>query len=52
MLAAVWGASFMFMRLASPEFGPISLIAVRLFISAMVLLPILLQRREISLVLA
>lgn len=51
MLAAVWGSSFMFMRIATPEFGPISLIAVRLFISAAVLLPILLHRKEFRLVL-
>lgn len=52
MLAAVWGSSFLFMRIASPEFGPISLIAVRLFISAIALFPFLLHRKEISLVLA
>ncbi|PCJ42838.1 MAG: EamA family transporter [SAR86 cluster bacterium] len=51
MLAAVWGASFMFMRIASPEFGPISLITVRLLISAIVLFPILLHRKETRLVL-
>ena len=42
----------MFMRISTPEFGPIALIAVRLFISAVVLLPILLHRKEFRLVLA
>jgi drug/metabolite transporter (DMT)-like permease len=40
----------MFMRIATPEFGPISLIAVRLLISAVVLLPILLHRKEFLLI--
>ncbi|MFL2840617.1 MAG: DMT family transporter [Pseudohongiellaceae bacterium] len=51
ILAAVWGSSFMFMRIASPEFGPISLITVRLLISAIVLFPILTYRKESRLIL-
>jgi drug/metabolite transporter (DMT)-like permease len=51
LLAAVWGSSFLFMRIASPEFGPISLITVRLLISAIALFPFLLYRKEIGLVL-
>jgi drug/metabolite transporter (DMT)-like permease len=38
------------MRIASPEFGPISLITVRLIISALALLPMLLQKKDIALV--
>lgn len=34
LLAALWGASFLFMRVAAPEFGPIALIAVRVTIAA------------------
>lgn len=40
-LAALWGASFLFMRMAAPAFGPITLIAVRLCIAAAVFLPFL-----------
>jgi drug/metabolite transporter (DMT)-like permease len=40
-LAAVWGASFLFMRVATPELGPIPLIALRVGIAALVLLPIM-----------
>src|SRR5882762_4083589 len=39
ILAAVWGASFLFMRVATPEFGPIPLIALRVGIATLVLLP-------------
>lgn len=40
LLAALWGASFLFMRIAVPEFGPFALIAVRVGIASLVLLPI------------
>ncbi len=43
-LAALWGASFLFMRVAVPEFGPIWLIAWRVFLAALVLVPIVLQQ--------
>jgi len=41
VLAAVWGASFLFMRVAVPELGPIPLIALRVAIAALVLAPVL-----------
>lgn len=41
LLAAVWGASFLFMRMAAPELGPIALIALRVGIAALVLTPAL-----------
>lgn len=37
LLAALWGASFLFMRVGAPEFGPISLIGLRVLIAAMCL---------------
>jgi drug/metabolite transporter (DMT)-like permease len=40
-LAAIWGASFLFMRIGAPEFGPVPLIALRVGIAALVLLPVL-----------
>lgn len=41
LLAAIWGASFLFLRIAVPEFGPIPLIALRVGIAAIVLAPAL-----------
>ena len=41
ILAALWGASFLFMRVATPEFGAIPLIAVRVTIAAAFLFPFL-----------
>lgn len=41
LLAAIWGASFLFMRIGTPEFGPVPLIALRVGIAALVLLPVL-----------
>ena len=41
VLAAIWGASFLFLRMAVPEFGPLPLIALRVGIAALVLLPVL-----------
>lgn len=37
LLAAIWGASFLFLRIAAPEFGPLALIALRVGIAALVL---------------
>ncbi len=47
-LSALWGASFLFMRIAAPEFGPIVLVEVRVFIAALFLLPIFLLRANVS----
>ena len=38
-MAAVWGGSFLFLRIATPEFGPVPLIAIRVALSALCLLP-------------
>ncbi len=43
-LAAIWGASFLFMRVAAPAFGPVMLIELRVGIAALVLLPVLVWR--------
>ena len=43
-MAAVWGASFLFLRMATPDFGPVPLIAIRVGVSALFLLPVLLVR--------
>ena len=46
LLAAIWGASFLFMRVAVPAFGPVALAFVRVAGAALVLLPLLLLRGE------
>jgi len=40
LLAALWGASFLFLRIATPEFGAIALIEVRVLVASLFLLPI------------
>lgn len=45
VLAALWGASFLFMRAGVGEFGPIALIEMRLAVAALFLLPILVWQR-------
>jgi len=42
LLAALWGGSFLFMRIAAPELGPIWLIELRVLLSGLTLLPWLL----------
>lgn len=49
LLAALWGGSFLFMRVAAPEFGPIALIELRVGIAALFLLLVLAHRGNISL---
>ncbi|MES2937530.1 MAG: DMT family transporter [Pseudomonadota bacterium] len=44
VLAAVWGAAFLFMRVALVEFGPLPTALVRVTVAALVLLPLLLWR--------
>jgi drug/metabolite transporter (DMT)-like permease len=41
LLAAIWGSSFLFMRLATVEFGPFPTAALRVVIGAVFLLPLL-----------
>jgi len=44
-LGAIWGSSFLFMRVAAADFGPLALVEVRLVLGAAVLLPFLWQAR-------
>jgi drug/metabolite transporter (DMT)-like permease len=44
LLAAIWGASFLFMRMGAVEFGALPTAAVRVAIAAAFLLPLLLLR--------
>lgn len=45
-LAALWGASFLFMRVASPELGPVLLMALRTLVASLILLPILFYKKQ------
>jgi len=45
-LGILWGASFLFMRIAGPEFGAFALVEVRVAIAAFVLLPVVLARGQ------
>ncbi len=45
LLGAIWGSSFLFMRIATVEFGVLPMAAVRVFIAAACLLPMLAWRR-------
>lgn len=41
LLAAIWGGSFLLMRIAAPAFGPLALIELRVGLAALVLIPVL-----------
>ncbi len=45
LLGAVWGGSFLFMRVAAADFGPVPLVDVRLALGALILLPFLWRER-------
>ncbi len=47
MLAAIWGASFLFIRIASPVLGPVWLVELRVLIAGLVLVPVIIWRKEI-----
>jgi drug/metabolite transporter (DMT)-like permease len=47
LLGAIWGASFLFMRIAAGDFGPIPLVEVRLALGSLVLLPFLWRSRAV-----
>jgi drug/metabolite transporter (DMT)-like permease len=47
LLGAIWGASFMFMRVAAADFGPFPLVEMRLAFGALVLTPFLWRARAL-----
>ena len=49
VLGALWVSAFMFIKVATPEFGPIALVNTRLIIASFIFLPILLQKKYIHL---
>ncbi len=48
LLAAIWGGSFLFMRLGAHEFGPLALVFLRVAGASLLLLPWLLWRGELG----
>jgi len=46
LLGALWGASFLFMRVGAPEFGALAFVFVRVAGASLVLLPLALARGE------
>lgn len=47
LLGAIWGGSFLFMRVAAEPFGPFALVDIRLALGALVLLPFLWRDRAV-----
>ena len=45
-LGAIWGSSFLFMRIAAADFGPFALVEVRIVLGALILLPFLWRARD------
>lgn len=48
LLAALWGASFLFMRIGALQFGALPTAAVRVAVAALFLLPLLAWRRQLG----
>ncbi|MBW7874774.1 MAG: DMT family transporter [Candidatus Cloacimonetes bacterium] len=46
VLAAMWGASFLFIKVAAPEFGPVPLILLRVGLASLFLLPLFCLRHR------
>ena len=49
LLAAIWGSSFLFMKIGGSEFGPILFMAIRTLIASLLLISILLLKKQFSL---
>jgi len=48
VLGAIWGASFLFMRIGAADFGPFALVEIRLGLGAIILFPFLWRERARS----
>lgn len=46
LLGALWGASFLFMRMGAAEFGPVALVFLRVAGASLLLLPLMLARGQ------
>jgi drug/metabolite transporter (DMT)-like permease len=47
LLGAIWGSSFLFMRIAAKPFGALALVEIRLALGALILLPFLWKARAL-----
>jgi len=45
LLGAIWGGSFLFMRIAASDFGPFALVEMRVLLGTLILLPFLWRAR-------
>lgn len=50
LLSTLWGLSFIFMRVAVPEFGAVPLVLVRMGLGALLLMPLLISLRYLRLI--
>ncbi|TVU90591.1 DMT family transporter [Vreelandella titanicae] len=50
LLSSLWGLSFIFMRVAAPEFGAVPLVLVRMGIGALLLVPLLISLHYLRLI--
>ncbi|MDC3384132.1 DMT family transporter [Gammaproteobacteria bacterium] len=48
-LGALWGSAFMFIKVATPEYGPVALVNARLIIASLIFLPIILRKKYLPL---
>ena len=48
ILGAVWGSAFMFIKIATPELGPIALVNIRLTVAGLIFIPFLLQKKYLK----
>lgn len=48
ILGAVWGSAFMFIKIATPELGPIALVNLRLAVAGLIFIPFLLQNKYLK----
>lgn len=46
LLAAIWGASFIFMKIGTPEFGPFLFMAMRTLIASLFLIPFIYLHKQ------
>jgi drug/metabolite transporter (DMT)-like permease len=44
LVAAIWGASYLFIRIAAPAFGPVAVAGARAVLASLLMLPLLLWR--------
>lgn len=49
LLAAIWGASFLFMKIGGSEFGPVLFMAMRTLVASLLLVTILIYKKQFTL---